>query len=110
MPTERHEHFDADGTYTGYTIVTRDPEWTDRDREHVEALQQVRASECPQCGGKLAETMNPDVAWRVEHDACNRCETIAYHRARDDGASDADARKQAAPAGRLYRASAVPQT
>jgi len=44
----------------------------------------------------------------VKHDECNRCETVAYTQAKDNGANDKDARKQAAPAGRLYRASAVP--
>lgn len=48
------------------------------------------------------------MAWKVEHDECNRCETVAYQQARDNGMNDTDARKQAAPAGRLYRATAVP--
>jgi Zn-finger nucleic acid-binding protein len=110
VPTERHDHYTPDHVLTGYTIVTRDPEWTDRDREHIAALQAVKADECPKCGGKLAQTTDPDVAWHVEYDECNRCETVAFKRALDDGMNDADARKQAAPAGRLYRAAAVPKT
>lgn len=43
----------------------------------------------------------------MKYDECNRCETVAYKQARDNGANDADARKQAAPVGRLYRATAV---
>lgn len=108
MPSERHDHYDASGTFTGHTIVTREPEWTDRDREHITALQAVRATECPKCGGKLEQTQDPNVAWKVEHDECNRCETVAYVQARDNGMNDTDAKKQAAPAGRLYRATAVP--
>lgn len=108
MPSERHDHYTPDHVLTGYTIVTRDPEWTDRDREHIEALQAVKATECPKCGGKLDQTMDPKVAWKVEHDECNRCETVAYQQARDNGMTDSDARKQAAPSGRLYRATAVP--
>jgi hypothetical protein len=46
-------------------------------------------------------------AWHVTYDECNRCETVAYTQARKDGASKADALKQAAPAGRLWRATAV---
>jgi hypothetical protein len=109
VPSERHDHYDPDGALTGWTIVTRDPEWTDRDREHITALQQVRANECPKCGGPLDQTTDTEhVSWHVTFDECNRCETVAYHQAKDNGASSQDARKQAAPAGRLYRASPVP--
>lgn len=68
----------------------------------------MRANECPKCGGPLDQTMDPHVAWDVTHDECNRCETVAYRQAKDNGANDADARKEAAPVGRLYRARAVP--
>jgi hypothetical protein len=44
----------------------------------------------------------------VKHDECNRCETVAYWQARDNGADEADAKKQARPVGRLWRAAAVP--
>jgi hypothetical protein len=74
----------------------------------MQALQEIRANECPKCGGPLDQTTDPKVAWDVHHDECNRCETVAYTQAKDNGANDKDARKQAAPAGRLYRASAVP--
>lgn len=68
----------------------------------------MKANECPGCGGPLDQTTDPHVAWAVEYDECNRCETVAWKRARDSGANDADARKQAAPVGRLYRTTAVP--
>jgi hypothetical protein len=107
-PSERHDHFDADGNLTGYTIVTRESEFTDSDRDHVAALAEVRANECPKCGGPLDQTTDAHVAWKVEYDECNRCETVAYTQARDSGDSDSEARKQARPAGRLWRATAVP--
>jgi hypothetical protein len=68
----------------------------------------VKANECPQCGGPLDQTTDPHIAWDVKHDECNRCETIAYHQAKDGGANDTEARKQAKPAGQLWRATAVP--
>lgn len=68
----------------------------------------MKANECPGCGGPLDQTTDTEhVSWRVEYDECNRCETVAYVRAKKDGTSETDARKQAAPAGRIWRASAV---
>ena len=53
-PTERHDHFDADGNLTGYTIVTREPEWDERAR--TEAIASVYADwgRCPKCGQSAA--------------------------------------------------------
>lgn len=68
----------------------------------------MKANECPKCGGPLDQTTDTEhVSWDVKYDECNRCETVAYHQAKDNGATHADALKQAAPAGRLYRATAV---
>jgi hypothetical protein len=73
------------------------------------ALAEVKANECPGCGGPLDQTTDTErVSWHVTYDECNRCETVAYHRAIKDGAKDeTEARKQAAPAGRLWRAAPV---
>ncbi|MFC5268469.1 hypothetical protein ACFPJ1_40725 [Kribbella qitaiheensis] len=70
----------------------------------------MKANECPKCGGPLDQTTDTEhVSWHVTYDECNRCETVAYTQAKKDhGANDSDARKQAAPAGRLWRATAVP--
>jgi Zn-finger nucleic acid-binding protein len=72
------------------------------------ALAEVKANECPRCGGPLDQTTDTEhVAWDVTYDECNRCETVAYTQAKDSGTDDKEARKQAQPAGRLYRAIAV---
>jgi hypothetical protein len=85
-----------------------EPEFDDSDRDHLTALAQVKANECPGCGGPLDQTTDTEhVSWHVTYDECNRCETIAYTQAKASGAKDTDARKQAAPAGRLWRATAV---
>jgi ssDNA-binding Zn-finger/Zn-ribbon topoisomerase 1 len=68
----------------------------------------VKANECPKCGGPLDKTMDAEhYAWHVTYDECNRCESVAFHQAKKDGASDAEAHKQAAPAGRLWKAAAA---
>lgn len=73
------------------------------------ALAQVRANECPKCGGRLDQTTDPEhYSWRVEHDDCQRCSTVAYQQAIDDGTKHADAVKEGNRAGRLYRATAAP--
>lgn len=71
----------------------------------------MKANECPQCGGPLDKTTDAEhYAWLVTHDQCNRCESVAYHRAKKDGTPEADALKQAASAGHLWRAAeAEPQ-
>lgn len=74
----------------------------------MKALAEIRANECPGCGGPLDQTTDTkNVSWLVKYDECNRCETVAYTRAKTEGMKDADARKQAAAAGRLWRATAV---
>jgi ribosomal protein L37E len=68
----------------------------------------VKANECPGCGGPLDKTTDTEHwSWDVTHDACNRCETVAYWQAKEEGLDDAEARKRAAPAGRRWRAVAV---
>lgn len=94
---------------TGRLLYTEpEPEFDDFDREHFDALADVKANECPKCGGQLDKTTDTEhVSWHVTYDECNRCETVAYTQAKKDGASEQDALKQAAPAGRLWRATAV---
>lgn len=109
MPDERHDHYSPNGTLIGYTIVSREPEFTDRDRDRLTALAQVKANECPKCGGPLDKTTDPEhYAWHVTHDTCQRCETVAYHQAKTDGASKEDALKHARSAGRLWKAAEAP--
>ena len=50
MPKETHEHFDAEGKYTGKTVVSRESEWNDYTRSRVFALMAYEAQQCPACG------------------------------------------------------------
>ncbi len=55
---EVHEHYDKDGTYTGRTVVTREPLWDDSDRERALELEAVEARTCScGCGQPLKETL-----------------------------------------------------
>lgn len=57
MPKETHEHYDADGKYTGKTIVTRESEWDDYTRSRVMALVAYESQLCPSC--KSFGTLEP---------------------------------------------------
>ena len=48
-PTETHTHYDADGNVTGRTVVTREPEWDDAERDQMLALVEYEAGVCD-CG------------------------------------------------------------
>lgn len=100
--------YDEDGVLL-YTEP--EPEFDDYDRDHLTALAQVKANECPGCGGPLDQTTDAEhYAWAVTYDECNRCESVAYHRGLKDGSSESEARKYAAAAGRLWRAiAAIPK-
>lgn len=57
-------------------VVTREPEFTQFDREHFEAFLDIEADKCSGCGGQLSETTTP-VAYDVEHETCWRCWALA---------------------------------
>lgn len=48
-PSERHEHYDAEGNLSGYTVVTREAEFNDADQIGLLALQRYE-SEVHACG------------------------------------------------------------
>ena len=57
-PSERHEHYDADGVLTGVTVVTRDPEFTSAGVALLLASRR-KAVEQFSHGIPLAEAMDP---------------------------------------------------
>lgn len=50
VPAETHEHYDADGNYTGRTVVTREPRWTDHERHRLLAKLEHDTHICEGCG------------------------------------------------------------
>lgn len=95
-------------TFGRLLYTEREPEFDQFDREHFEALADVKATACPGCGEQLSRTQDPDIGWEVTSEQCDRCETVAYTRARAEGKDDAEARELAAPAGRIWNVRAVP--
>lgn len=75
MPWERHDHFDADGNPTGYTIVSRESEWDDAQRERMQALVEYERGVHATCGlhDSIAKT-DPYIA--LEDDVCPLCRAI----------------------------------
>lgn len=70
----------------GVTALLASP-WTDDDVAAALAVQQSLDAACPQCGGDLAKTTDPDhqFDWRAETVRCHNC------KARHDEAEGADA-------------------
>lgn len=77
-PTERHEHYDADGALTGVTVVTREAEWSDEDRDDLLGLALYEAGVC-ECGYHQSLTSDPTNRFSVTADTCNVCAAIAVH-------------------------------
>jgi hypothetical protein len=100
-PAERHEHYDPDGNLTGYTVVTREPEWSDDDRNRLLALARFEGETCHGCGyhESLTDPDGPNVfmpATRV----CPVCAGADQYRRVE---SDADEKAREAIKGRPSR-------
>lgn len=80
--TERHEHFDVDGTLTGYTIVTREPEYDDKQRQAVLDRLAYKRQIHHGCGNHVADSMNPTVSRTTGHYSatCEDCRAIEHDR------------------------------
>lgn len=68
--TERHDHFDARGAYTGSTVVTPEPLWDDDSREAAYALWSDDRERCPDCGQPREVCGNPDVDYFPHRTIC----------------------------------------
>lgn len=88
VPAERHEHYDANDQLTGYTLVIREPEWTDDDRRMIEELEAYEL-DIHKCGHHKSQIV-PENGFTPEVSVCPVCAaTAAYARvlqAEDDAA------------------------
>lgn len=85
MPSEVHEHFDADGTLTGTTVVTRESAWDEESRERALALQVYEAGICGcGCNQPVGEAYDPKQPYKVSSFTCNAGRAIAIVRKRDE--------------------------
>jgi hypothetical protein len=73
VPSERHEHYDPEGNLTGFTIVVRDPEWTDSDVRELLELADVEATSCPGCGWHESFTDDRAHVFAPENRYCPLC-------------------------------------
>lgn len=71
--SERHEHFDAEGNLTGFTVVHREPEWLDSDVRELLELADVEAHSCPGCGWHESLTGDKSNTFTPKNDVCPVC-------------------------------------
>lgn len=96
MPEERHDHYDAAGTFTGHTIVTRGTFWTPEAQDAALARAVVKGRLCTcGCGNKAADTQRDDnretPGWDVHTKVCTaRAATEAVRRAMFDDDPEAE--------------------
>lgn len=73
VPYERHDHFDADGNQTGYTVVTREPEWDAFELEKMLQLEAFDSEVCAGCG------IHPTLDGAIEETVCENCRDLAEY-------------------------------
>ena len=59
--SETHDHYDADGNFTGRTVVTREPEWDDEQRDIALELADYRRNVHHACGTHISKAMDDTV-------------------------------------------------
>lgn len=84
---------------TSTTVVTREPEWNDEQREIAFEKHDFDQQVCPGCGGHYSQTLDEHIARDVEHEKfqCLDCKAIDEVRAKHhkkhgdhEGACDCD--------------------
>lgn len=83
----------------------REPEFDQFDREHFEALLDLRADTCS-CGGLLSETTVPDHGYDVDHLTCWRCWAIRKRQEEFDKEAEGD--KDLRPSAEKWIARRIP--
>ena len=77
-PEKRHEHYDAAGNLTGYTLVTRDAEFEDGDLERLLALRRYQAEVCD-CGIHESQTADKSNVFTFDKRTCPVCKGLAQY-------------------------------
>lgn len=71
-PAERHEQYDADGNLVGFTVVVREPEWSDDDRNRLLALGLYEDGVCD-CGFHESVATDMTNHFTFENRTCPLC-------------------------------------
>lgn len=111
-PEEVHEHYDAEGNFTGRSVVAREPEWDDEQRAIVFGRIDYDAHVHQRCGNHVGRAMDPSLnrlVDRVEFE-CLDCQAIdaarrKYHEGRKHTERSCDCDKQT-----FYIAEYVPRS
>lgn len=72
VPTERHEHYDADDNLTGYTVVIRESRIDDSDRAALLGLAMFEAQVC-RCGFHPSLADDKENVFAAESRTCPVC-------------------------------------
>jgi hypothetical protein len=108
VPTEVHEHFDADGVLTGTTVVTRESAWDDTTRQRAIDLYRYENDLCRcGCGRPASESYNPQAVYKVDHFVCSAGRAIEQVRRRDQEQAKKDKKPEGWNDGRHYYAEPV---
>lgn len=75
-PTERHDHYDDADRLQGYTIITREAEWDDGQRDRLLALMEHNRNVCA-CGFHTSLTRDPSNQFEFEVKRCSVCAGMA---------------------------------
>lgn len=73
-----HEHYDADGTYTGHTVITRESAWDDETRARALRLTEYEAGICScGCGQPIDISFDPKRPFKVDFAVCQAGRAMA---------------------------------
>lgn len=84
-----HVYHCDDAGRVEWVEVQREAEWSQDDRDQVEALVMFESLTCKGCGGWLPDTTDPNFAAVVEHAKCYGCQSLAINQ-RDTEAKHKD--------------------
>lgn len=92
-----HEHYDAEDNLTGYTVVTREAEWSDVERGKMLDLAEYEAGiHVDGCGYHSTVANDRGNYFTVESETCPLCAQLA-RKQRIQQAAETEAEKKAQP-------------
>lgn len=89
VPQEVHEHFDADGVLTGYTVVTRESLWDDDSRGRAMRLAEYEQDVCS-CGQPVEVCQDQNRVMGVGKRVCMSERAIRIKRRNDEAEHKGD--------------------
>lgn len=84
MALEVHEHYDADGVFTGTTVVTRESMWDDESRGRAMRLAEYEAGLCRHCGQPEHIAHTPGQPITVDSFICHPSRAVEIQRRADE--------------------------